>query len=345
MILAIESSCDESAIARFDPAMGMVGEWVHSQIDLHREYGGVVPDLASREHLKNFFPLLEAAGLSSDPGPIKQIAVTYGPGLAGCLALGIAFARSLALAWGLPVVGVNHLRGHAFSPFIALHEAAPQNFEAALSERLPHLGLIVSGGNTILFEIAEDLSLSVLAQTVDDAAGEALDKGAKLLGLPYPGGPQVERLASEGDSRRFEFPKAIAPRNERRFSFSGLKTSLRYRIEKMRDEEIESSMADLCAGYQQAVIDQLLGKTKHLIQAGAYRSIGLSGGVSNNRALRSAMENLAKRYGIPCLLAQPKHTGDNAGMIAFAAYADRPALASERFTIEPALKLEPFAFS
>jgi N6-L-threonylcarbamoyladenine synthase len=339
MILAIESSCDESAIARFDPAMGMVGEWVHSQIDLHREYGGVVPDLASREHLKNFFPLLEAAGLSSDPGPIKQIAVTYGPGLAGCLALGIAFARSLALAWGLPVVGVNHLRGHAFSPFIALHEAAPQNFEAALSERLPHLGLIVSGGNTILFEIAEDLSLSVLAQTVDDAAGEALDKGAKLLGLPYPGGPQVERLASEGDSRRFEFPKAIAPRNERRFSFSGLKTSLRYRIEKMRDEEIESSMADLCAGYQQAVIDQLLGKTKHLIQAGAYRSIGLSGGVSNNRALRSAMENLAKRYGIPCLLAQPKHTGDNAGMIAFAAYADRPALASERFTIEPALKL------
>lgn len=339
MILAIESSCDESAIARFDPAMGMVGEWVHSQIDLHREYGGVVPDLASREHLKNFFPLLEAAGLSSDPGPIKQIAVTYGPGLAGCLALGIAFARSLALAWGLPVVGVNHLRGHAFSPFIALHEAAPQNFEAALSERLPHLGLIVSGGNTILFEIAEDLSLSVLAQTVDDAAGEALDKGAKLLGLPYPGGPQVERLASEGDSRRFEFPKAIAPRNERRFSFSGLKTSLRYRIEKMGDEEIESSMADLCAGYQQAVIDQLLGKTKHLIQAGAYRSIGLSGGVSNNRALRSAMENLAKRYGIPCLLAQPKHTGDNAGMIAFAAYADRPALASERFTIEPALKL------
>jgi N6-L-threonylcarbamoyladenine synthase len=339
MILAIESSCDESAIARFDPAMGMVGEWVHSQIDLHREYGGVVPDLASREHLKNFFPLLEAAGLSSDPGPIKQIAVTYGPGLAGCLALGIAFARSLALVWGLPVVGVNHLRGHAFSPFIALHEAAPQNFEAALGERLPHLGLIVSGGNTILFEIAEDRSLYVLAQTVDDAAGEALDKGAKLLGLPYPGGPQVERLASEGDSRRFEFPKAIAPRNERRFSFSGLKTSLRYRIEKMRDEEIESSMADLCAGYQQAVIDQLLGKTKHLIQAGAYKSIGLSGGVSNNRALRSAMENLAKRYGIPCLLAQPKHTGDNAGMIAFAAYADRPALASERFTIEPALKL------
>lgn len=317
----------------------MVGEWVHSQIELHKEYGGVVPDLASREHLKNFFPLLEASGLSSDPGPIEQIAVTNGPGLAGCLALGIAFARSLGLAWDVPVVGVNHLRGHAYSPFIGLHEGAPQDFEAALSERLPHLGLIVSGGNTILFEINQDRRLSVLAQTVDDAAGEALDKGAKLLGLPYPGGPQVEKLALEGDRRRFEFPKAIAPRNERRFSFSGLKTSLRYRIEKMGDDELESSMADLCAGYQQAVIDQLVGKTKHLIQAGAYKSLGLSGGVSNNRALRSAMEHLAKRHRIPCLLAQPKHTGDNAGMIAFAAYVDRHGLAPQGFSIEPALKL------
>lgn len=339
MILAIESSCDESAIALFDPAKGMAGDWVHSQIDLHKEYGGVVPDLASREHLKNFFPLMEAAGLGADRGEIDQIVVTNGPGLAGCLALGITFARSLGLAWGVPVHGVNHLRGHAFSTFVALHEASPEKFEDALAQQLPHLGLIVSGGNTILFEISVDRQLQVLAETVDDAAGEALDKGAKLLGLPYPGGPQVEKIASQGDSSLYEFPKAIAPRNERRFSFSGLKTSLRYRLEKMTDEALESDMPDLCAGYQQAVIDQLVGKSKHLIQAGDYRSLGLSGGVSNNKALRAAMERLARRYRMPCLIAQPKHTGDNAAMIAFAAFADPDGLADGDFSIEPSLRL------
>ena len=339
MILAIESSCDESALARFDPACGMAGEWVHSQIELHKEYGGVVPDLASREHLKNFFPLLEAAGLSSDAGAITQIAVTNGPGLAGCLALGIAFARSLGLAWGVPVVGVNHLRGHAYSPFIALHEASPEHFPEAFAALLPHLGLIVSGGNTILFEINNDRQLTVLAETVDDAAGEALDKGAKLLALPYPGGPQVERLAANGDPKVYDFPKAIAPRNERRFSFSGLKTSLRYRLEKMADSELEAALPDICAGYQGAVIDQLIGKTKHLIQAGDYRSLGLSGGVSNNKALRAATERLASRHRMSCLIAQPKHTGDNAGMIAFAAFADPAGLAAADFSIEPALRL------
>lgn len=339
MILAIESSCDESAIALFDPAKGMVGDWVHSQIDLHKEYGGVVPDLASREHLKNFFPLMEAAGLGSDRGEIDQVVVTNGPGLAGCLALGISFARSLGLAWGVPVAGANHLRGHAFSPFVSMHEAAPDQFEDALAQQLPHLGLIVSGGNTILFEISTDRELRVLAGTVDDAAGEALDKGAKLLGLPYPGGPQVEKIAAKGDSKVFEFPKAIAPRNERRFSFSGLKTSLRYRIEKMGDQELETAMPDLCAGYQQAVIDQLVGKTKHLIQAGDYRSLGLSGGVSNNKALRVAMERLAGRHRLPCLIAQPKHTGDNAAMIAFAAFADSRGLVDGDFSIEPSLRL------
>jgi N6-L-threonylcarbamoyladenine synthase len=339
MILAIESSCDESALACFDPGTGLVGEWVHSQIDLHKEYGGVVPDLASREHLKNFFPLLKAADLAAEPGAFTQIAVTHGPGLAGCLALGMAFARSIGLAWKLPVVGVNHLRGHAYSPFIALHAAAPERFDAAFAEHLPHLGLIVSGGNTILFDIQTDRQLRVLAQTVDDAAGEALDKGAKLLGLPYPGGPQVERLAAGGNAARFDFPKAIAPRNERRFSFSGLKTSLRYRIEKMSDAELEGALPDLCAGYQQAVIDQLMGKTKHLIQAGDYRSLGLSGGVSNNKALRAAVERLAARCRMPCLIAQPKHTGDNAAMIAFAAYADPAGVARGEFCIEPALRL------
>lgn len=340
MILAIESSCDESALALFDPARGMVGEWVHSQIDLHRAYGGVVPDLASREHLKNFFPLLEASEVLSQQSQITEVVVTQGPGLAGCLALGIAFAKSLALAWDLPLRGVNHLRGHAYSPFIELHAQNPAGFKSALAQQLPHLGLIVSGGNTILFQINSAGRLRVLAETVDDAAGEALDKGAKLLGLPYPGGPQVEKLAAQGNPQAFDFPKAIAPRNERRFSFSGLKTSLRYRMEKMSDAELSQQLPDICASYQKAVVDQLVGKTKHILEVERYRSIGLSGGVSNNRALRAGIERLAGRYKLPCLLAQPKHTGDNAAMIAFAAYADRAGTCSEAVNIAPALRLD-----
>lgn len=339
MLLAIESSCDESALALFDPNKGILGEWVHSQIDLHKEYGGVVPDLASREHLKNFFPLLEASNVLEHKDRITGIAVTNGPGLAGCLALGIAFAKSLSMAWGLPICGVNHLRGHAYSPFIALHESNPAKFEASIQGLFPHLGLIVSGGNTILFEITKERVLNVLAETVDDAAGEALDKGAKLLGLPYPGGPHVEKIAATGDAKAFDFPKAIAPRNERRFSFSGLKTSLRYRIEKMEDTELKAAMPDICASYQSAVIDQLFGKTKHILEVDRYQSLGLSGGVSNNKALRAAIERLAKRYRIPCLIAQPKHTGDNAAMIAFAAYADTAGTQHEAFTIQPALRL------
>ena len=341
MILAVESSCDESAIALFDPDTGVVDEWVHSQIDIHKEYGGVVPDLASREHLKNFIPLLEAAELNNGLSSISKIAVTRGPGLAGCLALGIAFARSLGVAWGLPVVGVNHLRGHAFSPFIDLHKRSPDQFHDAFGALLPHLGLVVSGGNTILFEINTDKRLKILAETVDDAAGEALDKGAKLLGLAYPGGPEVERLAAMGDDKVFEFPKAIAPRNERRFSFSGLKTSLRYRLEKMGDVDLQSIMPDLCAGYQRAVIEQLVGKTKHLIQASEYCSLGISGGVSNNKVLRASMGRLAQAHRMPLLAAQPQHTGDNAAMIAFAAFFDTSALALDEFNIDPSLTLAP----
>lgn len=339
MILAIESSCDESALALFDPEKGITGEWVHSQIDLHKEYGGVVPDLASREHLKNFFPLLEASEVLAQQEKITGIAVTHGPGLAGCLALGIAFAKSLALAWDVPLCGVNHLRGHAYSPFIALHEHDPASYAESFKGLLPHLGLIVSGGNTILFEITVEGALNVLAETVDDAAGEALDKGAKLLGLPYPGGPHVEKIAATGDAKAFDFPKAIAPRNERRFSFSGLKTSLRYRIEKMDDAALEAAMPDICASYQSAVIDQLFGKTKHVLEVDRYQSLGLSGGVSNNKALRAAMERLAKRYRMPCLIAQPKHTGDNAAMIAFAAFADPAGTATDQVSIEPALRV------
>ncbi len=325
MILAIESSCDESALALFDPSVGLVGEWVHSQIALHGTYGGVVPDLASREHLRNFGPLLERLiEGGADLSRVERLAVTCGPGLAGCLALGVAMGKALSLALGRPLVGVNHLRGHVFSPFIGLHKADPAAFEARYAALLPHLGLLVSGGNTLLFCIGRDRSLRLLAQTVDDAAGEALDKGAKLLGLPYPGGPLIEKLAVGGNAARFDFPRATAPgpEGEVRFSFSGLKTSLRYMLEKMDDPTLEACRTDLCASYQEAVVDQLSAKTAKVLAGGAFASLGLSGGVANNKRLRGAMAAVAEKAGIPVLIAEPRHTGDNAGMIAFAAWAD-----------------------
>lgn len=322
MIFALESSCDESALALFDPARGLLGEWVHSQIDLHREYGGVVPDLASREHLERFGPMLAKVARQTELDEVRQIAVTVGPGLAGCLAMGMSAAKALGVLWHVPLVGVNHLRAHAFSPFIGTHAESPAAFDERFSALCPHLGLLVSGGNTVLFSLEADRRIRILAQTVDDAAGEALDKGAKLLGMPYPGGPLVEKQATGGDPTVFEFPRGIAEKADLRFSFSGLKTSLRYRLEKMSAKEIVSAIPDLCAGYQHAVITQLASKTRQTLEQGGFRSLGLSGGVANNQALRSRLSELATEAGVPLLAAEPRHTGDNAGMIAFAAYAD-----------------------
>lgn len=323
MILALESSCDETAVAVFDPARGFVGEWVHSQIALHEAYGGVVPDLASREHLQHFAPLLQRSLGVVSPAQVTRIAVTRGPGLAACLAMGLSVAKSLGLAWRVPVVGVNHLRAHAFSPFVALHEQAPADFDAAFARLLPHLGLLVSGGNTALFTIDEERRIRLIASTMDDAAGEALDKGAKLLGLGYPGGPQVEKLARTGDAKAFQFPKAVAQKATLDFSFSGLKTSLRYTLEKMAPKEIEHRKADLCASYQHAVMDALVRKARLAFDRGAYRSVGLSGGVANNKVLQTEIEQLAAQSHVPFFRARPQHTGDNAGMIAFAAWAER----------------------
>jgi N6-L-threonylcarbamoyladenine synthase len=325
VIFAVESSCDESAIAIFNPANGIIGEWVHTQIDLHKMYGGVVPDLAGREHLRNFPPMLPVALETLQGHKPDCVAVTAGPGLAGCLALGLSLAKSLAFAWKVPLIGVNHLQGHAYSPFISLHEEDPNSFADRFKELLPHLGLIVSGGNTILFAIEEDLSMHIVAQTVDDAAGEALDKGAKLLGMPYPGGPLVEKVGRDGDRKRFDFPRAFPERSKMKFSFSGLKTSLRYTLEKIEDSELEAMMPDLCASYQEAVVDALKRKTLQVLEQGNYRSIGLSGGVSNNGRLRTVFEQLAQKQGIPIYLAKRGHTGDNAAMIAFAAWMNPKA--------------------
>src|SRR5688572_9293373 len=324
MILALESSCDETAVALFDPVRGLVGEWVHSQITLHEKHGGVVPDLATREHLRTFGPLLERAKGEVGLKGIDTIAVTHGPGLAACLAIGMAAAKSLSLALRAPVVGVNHLRGHVWSPFIALHAEEPGQFDARLAAMLPHLGLIVSGGNTLLFKLDAFRRLTVLSSTRDDAAGEALDKGAKLLGLGYPGGPLIEQLAMNGRADAFDFPRGIGRRDELDFSFSGLKTSLRYLLEKMSSAEVAARRPDLCASYQQAVIDALARKTRAALRLGdgRFRSLGISGGVANNRSLRAVLEREAAQAKVSFFAALPRHTGDNAGMIAFAAWMD-----------------------
>jgi N6-L-threonylcarbamoyladenine synthase len=322
VILAFESSCDESAVAIFDPGAGIACEWIHSQIEIHSGHGGVVPEIATREHLRNFGPLLERARESAAWDRVSSVAVTRGPGLAACLAVGAAAAKSVARALRIPVVGVNHLRAHAWSPFIPIHGKSPGGFQSALPGLLPHLGLIVSGGNTILFRISEDRLISRISSTRDDAAGEALDKGAKLLGIGYPGGPAIEKLAQGGRSDAFAFPRGIGRRGELDFSFSGLKTSLRYRVQAMPEAAVRASLGDLCASYQAAVIDALSAKTAAALGLGRYRSVGLSGGVANNGALRSAIESAARAAGASFVAAEPRHTADNAAMVAFAAWID-----------------------
>ena len=341
MILALESSCDETALALFDPAAGLAGEWIHSQIDLHSEHGGVVPDIATREHLRHFGPLIERARASAEWPKITEVAVTRGPGLAACLAVGVAAAKAVARALRAPVVGVNHLRAHAWSPFIALHGGSPAQFGEGLADCLPHLGLIVSGGNTILFSISEGRAIAQVSSTRDDAAGEALDKGAKLLGLGYPGGPAIERLAREGRADAFDFPRGIGARGQLDFSFSGLKTSLRYRVQAMPEAGVRAALPDLCASYQAAVIDALARKTAEALRRAAYRSVGLSGGVANNLALRSAIGRVAAAAGARFVAAEPRHTGDNASMIAFAAWVD--AADAERFA-GSGLGVDPSAY-
>ena len=348
MILALETSCDESAAALFDPARGLVAEWVHSQIAIHEKHGGVVPDLATREHLRTVEPLLVRAREKSDDfRALAEIAVTQGPGLAGCLAIGLGSAKALALALGRPLKGVNHLRGHVWSPFIALHAEEPAAFDGRVRALLPHLALVVSGGNTLLAVLDEQRRISVLSSTRDDAAGEALDKGAKLLGLGYPGGPLVERQAAPGGRPdAYDFPRGLGPRSELDFSFSGLKTSLRYQLEKMTPAEIAAETPNLCASYQQAVIDALTRKAKAALERGTgegapFRSIGLSGGVANNKALRAAFAAVGARARVPVLAAEPRHTGDNAGMIAFAAWADPAARALALDAGGAALEIQP----
>ncbi len=339
MILGIESSCDESALALYDREDGVVEEWVNSQIIKHAEYGGVVPDLAVRQHLTNFFPLLNLVNKKYNLAEqVTEIAVTCGPGLIGCLGVGISVAKTLGKLWGVPVHGVNHLRGHALSPFMK-----GRRLSSSWDDGFPHLGLLVSGGNTLLFEIDRYRKIKVIGRTKDDAVGEALDKGAKLLGIPYPGASELEKHAKSGDAKAYSFPRAFQSRKNYDFSFSGLKTSLLYTLQKMNDQEIQSRHADLCASYQEAAVDQLAKKTRGFLESRKYKSFGLSGGVANNQVLRDRLMLICEEEKVLFLPAESKHTGDNAAMIAHASHYDPVGVwpnENGRLNFNPGLTLE-----
>ena len=338
-ILAIETSCDESAVALFDSEKGVLAETIHSQVDLHALYGGVVPDLASTQHLEKLPAILEKILSESGAKTFDRIVATSGPGLANCLAVGISAASALSVVSGLPLGGANHLRGHAYSSFIKIHESDPAAFEKRyFGELLPHLGLLVSGGNSIVFEISADNKISLLCDTLDDAAGEALDKGAKLLGMPYPGGALLEKNAKGGDYKKFSFPRGEhrKPEDDPSFSFSGVKTSLRYFLEKRGG--IGEDLADICASYQYAVVEQLKGRVDFFLKRKAYKSFGLSGGVANNTYLRESLERVCAKRRVLFIPAERRYCGDNAAMIAFSAWID-PESCAQPFN--SSLRLEP----
>src|SRR3954468_1578847 len=247
-ILALESSCDESAVAVYDEAAGLLAHEIHSQVDLHRVYGGVVPELASRDHVRRLLPLVRSAltAASTSPAQLGGVAFTAGPGLIGALLTGAALGRSLAYAWKVPAVAVHHLEGHLLAPRLEGH---PPPF--------PHLALLVSGGHTMLIDVAAPGSYAVLGETRDDAAGEAFDKSAKLLGLPYPGGPELAKLAAGGRAHRFAFPRPMLDRPGLEFSFSGLKTAVSLAVKRRAAAEANGSLdgqtrADIAAGVQEA---------------------------------------------------------------------------------------------
>ncbi len=344
-ILSIESSCDESAVAIFDSGIGILESLIHSQIDLHALYGGVVPDLASSEHLKKLPALIAQIAKSENFKNIDEIAVTSGPGLPNCLAIGVSAASALAATLKKPLFGVNHLRGHAYSPFISVHAESPENFRENFKSLLPHLGLTVSGGNTMLFEINEDETLRVIAETIDDAAGEALDKGAKLLDMPYPGAPMLEKTAGQTppDKTIFPYGQNRKIEDDPDFSFSGLKTSLRYYLQKISQEEIELRKPEICASYQFAVVEQLRRRTEFFAKRKNYASIGLSGGVSNNSLLADTFAKMASRMRAKFLIADKSMRGDNAAMIAFASWISpqsRQPAANNTLKIAPSWELK-----
>ncbi|MDA0766132.1 MAG: tRNA (adenosine(37)-N6)-threonylcarbamoyltransferase complex transferase subunit TsaD [Verrucomicrobia bacterium] len=309
-ILALETSCDESAAAilRGDThPPTLLASLISSQIDLHRAYGGVVPEIASRNHALRLHPLVEqtlaAADLRIDQ--IDAFAATRGPGLASSLLVGHSMAKALALASGKPFLSVNHMEGHLLSPFLDSNSPPP-----------PHLALIVSGGHTLLIHVRGIGNYAVVGRSIDDAAGEAFDKVARLLGLPYPGGPEIERLAPHGDPSAFPFPRSTPGNFD--FSFSGLKTAVLYTLQKLDDPTRHT--ADLAASFQAAVFDVLCSRTLAAARETGVNLVSLSGGVSCNKALRSALQSACADAALDFRPCTPALSTDNAAMIVFAAW-------------------------
>jgi N6-L-threonylcarbamoyladenine synthase len=347
-ILAVESSCDETAVAVVQNGRDILSNIVASQVDLHQQYGGVFPEMASRKHVLNITPVLEAAlqqaGVTWED--IDAIAATYGPGLAGSLVVGLNFAKGLALGRGLPFIGINHLEGHIYSNWLAdpKRQDVPQ-------PRFPALILIVSGGHTELFLMPDHGRYELLGRTLDDAAGEAFDKVARMLGLPYPGGPPIQREATKGNPRAFEFPRSLP--GEYDFSFSGLKTAVLREVEQFKPEKSGKNqkygpavvrplpVANLAASFQQAVVDALVERMVKAAREFEVKQALIAGGVAANGPLRAQMKEALEPLHVPVFHPPIALCTDNAAAIAAAAYwrlmrGQRSPLSIE---VAPSLKL------
>ncbi|HRL94678.1 MAG TPA: tRNA (adenosine(37)-N6)-threonylcarbamoyltransferase complex transferase subunit TsaD [Pseudomonas sp.] len=311
LVLGLETSCDETGVALYDSERGLLADALFSQIDLHRAYGGVVPELASRDHVKRMLPLirqvLEEAGRTAQD--IDAIAYTAGPGLVGALLVGASCAQALAFAWEIPALGVHHMEGHLLAPM--LEEQPPQ---------FPFVALLVSGGHTQLVRVDGIGRYALLGESLDDAAGEAFDKTAKMLGLVYPGGPEIARLAERGVPGRFVFPRPMTDRPGLDFSFSGLKTFALNTWQQQRagGEADEQARCDIALAFQQAVVETLTIKCKRALKHTHLKSLVIAGGVSANQALRSGLEKMLKELGGQVFYARPRFCTDNGAMIAYA---------------------------
>ncbi|MGC8467663.1 MAG: tRNA (adenosine(37)-N6)-threonylcarbamoyltransferase complex transferase subunit TsaD [Acidithiobacillus sp.] len=305
LVLGIESSCDETGLALYDTEAGLVDEVLFSQVDMHAIYGGVVPELAARDHVRRLPLLWQELRRRTGHHRADAVAVTAGPGLIGALLVGVNFGRALAYAWGVPLIPVHHLEGHLLAPMLA--GVLP----------FPALALLVSGGHTQLIAVDGLGSYRLLGESVDDAAGEAFDKAAKILGLPYPGGPALALLARTGDAQRYRLPRPMLDRPGLDFSFSGLKTAFRLQAEALPPGDAQAR-ADLAAAFQLAVVDTLCAKCRRAIEATGLRRLIVAGGVGANRALREALAQLAETENIDLHFADLAHCTDNAAMIALA---------------------------
>ena len=316
--LGIETSCDETAIAIYDSKDGIIGESVHSQMDMHAEYGGVVPELASRDHCLKIVDVLEDALGNLSLDSIDQIAYTSGPGLLGALLIGESFAQGLSTALNIPLIPINHLEGHLMSPMMEFPDI-----------KMPFICLLVSGGHSMIVNVKDKGNYEIIGQSQDDAVGEAFDKVAKLLDLPYPGGPYIERLALEGRSNAFDFPRPMINSNDLNMSLSGLKTSVLYTVQKIPNitEEIKS---DIAASFQQAISDVLVAKIKKSIEMTGRKEVIIAGGVAANKFLRSEFKKLEESHNIKVYYPDLKYCGDNAAMNAFEGSMMKPSIENDR---------------